>query len=103
MEHEDKSKKITSVHIDAVENGFKYSVHSESEKGYMGMSSRKEYVYESIDEVMDELKDDFGSPHVNVRSDTKAAESEPQQNKNKAKRELSAIASNKSKGGLFKK
>lgn len=60
---DETSSKIGKIVIEFVENGFKYSVYSETKRDMM-MSSADEYVYTDKSEVISALKDDLSSPHM---------------------------------------
>ena len=112
MAHENKSKEIKRISIERAENGYIYHACAEIEKeGYQD----NHYVYESVDDVLAAVKDDLGSPHMREYSKEEAFkevnENEPKvvgetrkkKGKEAARKQLTAIALNKSRGGLFKK
>ena len=113
---ENKSKEISRISIEKAENGFIY--HACAKGGdFPGMD--KNYVYESVDDVLAAVKDDLESPHMREMPDKGKLEeafrevhaNEPkavektrkEKGKEAAKRQLAAIAFSKARGGLFKK
>ena len=106
MAHEDKSKEIASISIKKAENGFSYTAYWEpsGDKGEMHCSRPKEYVYESIESVLEAVKDDLASPHVREEKKPNAEEKEPNMGEKKyGKERFQKLASKgkKLKGKLF--
>ena len=113
---ENKSKEIKRISIEKVENGFIYHAYA---KDYDMSGMGKDYIYESVDDVLAAIKDDFESPHMREIVDKGKLEqdfsevhsNEPkvvektrkEKGKEAAKRQLAAIAFSKARGGLFKK
>lgn len=117
MAHETKTE-IDKIMIGRAENGYIYRVCGTN--GGSESYKEKEYVYDSIEDVLDALKDDLGSPHIRKsaasKEDTEEAFREVHENMPKvametkkkkgdrvANRQMVAIALSKSNRGLFKK
>lgn len=58
-----ESKKVSSIHIDIAENGYKYCVHRRN------MDST-DYVYSSVDEVLKALREDLKGGTINKKKDS---------------------------------
>lgn len=61
MKEKKGSGKIRSIHIDVAENGYKYSVMTDK-------MDHSDYVYETVDSVLNALKDDLKSPHIRKKA-----------------------------------
>ena len=72
-----ESKKIDRIEIKRAENGFVYCAYPKMDDSNACHSYRaEEYVYESIDEVLDAVRDDLSSPHM--RGGREAKDSKPE-------------------------
>ena len=116
MAHEDKETEIDRIEITRAENGFVYKVRVDAGDGM----DWNDYVYENIEDVIKAVRDDLGSPHYRkdnppeeklagafheLKKDEPevVAKTRQKSGKEKAKKQLIAIAFSKAKGGLFNK
>ena len=114
----ESKKKIHEIMIKILDDGkFLYRVMGSPGDGMM---SGDEYAYNSIDEVKKAIEDDLGSPHMRGPMPPKGklseafhevyanepkivAHTKAKFGKERARKQMVAIAINKARGGLFKK
>lgn len=63
-EKENKKAEISHITIKRAENGFIYHACAEWEMTEPAKNMDKDYVYESLDDVLSAVKDDLESPHL---------------------------------------
>lgn len=123
MGPENKQAEIESIHITRAENGFLYRVMVKDHEAKDEPSMKPhEYVYQDLEDVLKAVEDDLESPHFRGKNPPypsqektekafKAiAEDEPgvvsqtrkKFGKERARKQIVAIALSKARGGLFK-
>lgn len=73
MPDKESKKEISRIEIKRAENGFVYCAYPEMDEGPY---KSEEYVYESMEDVLDAVRDDLSSPHLRGGSPAKSAKAE---------------------------